>query len=93
MVEAALDAEMREHLGYGKDDPAGYSRDNKRNATCAETVLTEIGTVDINEPSDQDSRSRSPRWPIGCRGQACSSSSASKRAAKIGSSAGQPWRC
>ena len=30
-------------------------------------------------------KSRPPRWPIGCRGQAYSSSSASKRAVKIGS--------
>ena len=30
-------------------------------------------------------QSRPPRWPTGCRGQACSSSSAGKRAARIGS--------
>ena len=30
-------------------------------------------------------RSRPPRWPTGCRGQACSSSSTSKKTARIGS--------
>ncbi len=44
VLETALDAEMSEHLGYEKHDPAGHNSGNSRNGTRAKTVLTEIGT-------------------------------------------------
>lgn len=42
VLETALDAEMAEHLGYDKHDPAGRGSGNSRNGTRAKTVLTEI---------------------------------------------------
>jgi putative transposase len=52
VLETALDAEMVEHLGYEKHDPAGHNSGNSRNGTRAKTVLTEIGPVEIEVPRD-----------------------------------------
>lgn len=52
VLETALDAEMSEHLGYDKHDPAGRNSGNSRNGTRAKTVLTEIGPVEIEVPRD-----------------------------------------
>lgn len=40
VLERALDAEMTEHLGYEKHDPAGRGSGNSRNGTSPKTVLT-----------------------------------------------------
>lgn len=55
VLETALDAEMAEHLGYEKHDPAGRGSGNSRNGTRSKTVLTEIGPVEIEVPRDTDS--------------------------------------
>jgi putative transposase len=55
VLETALDAEMAEHLGYDKHDPAGRGSGNSRNGTRAKTVLTEIGPVEIEVPRDTNS--------------------------------------
>jgi transposase-like protein len=55
VLETALEAEMSEHLGYDKHDPAGRTGGNSRNGTRAKTVLTEIGPVTIEVPRDTDS--------------------------------------
>lgn len=52
VLETALDAEMSEHPGYDKHDPAGRGSGNSRNGTRAKTVLTEIGPVEIEVPRD-----------------------------------------
>jgi transposase-like protein len=52
VLETALDAEMTEHLGYDKHDPAGRGSGNSRNGVRSKTVLTEIGPVDIDVPRD-----------------------------------------
>ena len=52
VLETALDAEMAEHLGYDKHDPAGRGSGNSRNGTRTRTVLTEIGPVEIDVPRD-----------------------------------------
>jgi putative transposase len=57
VLETALDAEMSEHLGYEKHDPAGRGSGNSRNGTRAKTVLTEIGPVEIEVPRDTESTS------------------------------------
>jgi transposase-like protein len=55
VIEAALDEEMAEHLGYDKHDPMGRNRGNSRNGTRAKTVLTEAaGQVEIEVPRDRD---------------------------------------
>ena len=53
-LEAALEAEMDEHLGYDKHDPAGRNGGNSRNGRRGKTLLTEVGPVDITVPRDRD---------------------------------------
>ena len=54
VLETALEAEMAEHVGYDKHDPAGRNGQNSRNGTRAKTVLTEVGPVEIEVPRDRD---------------------------------------
>jgi transposase-like protein len=54
VLETALDAEMSEHLGYDRHDPAGRNGGNSRNGTRAKTVLTEVGPVEIEVPRDRE---------------------------------------
>lgn len=51
VLEAALQAEMTDHLGY----PPGGARagDNARNGTFAKTILTEVGPVQVQVPRDR----------------------------------------
>jgi transposase-like protein len=53
VLQAALDAEMTDHLGYEKGDRAGRGSGNHRNGTSAKTVLTEIGPVPLDVPRDR----------------------------------------
>lgn len=53
-LEAVLDAEMDEHLGYGKHDPTGRDGGNSRNGKRSKTLLTEVGPVGIEVPRDRD---------------------------------------
>ncbi len=41
VLEAALNEEMTEHLGYEKHEPAGAGTGDIRNGTQANTVLTD----------------------------------------------------
>jgi transposase-like protein len=54
LLEAALDGEITDHLGYGKHDPAGRDGGNSRNGARAKTVLTDVGPVQISVPRDRD---------------------------------------
>jgi putative transposase len=54
VIETALEAELSEHLGYDKHDPAGRNRANSRNGTPTKTVLTEIGPVEVEVPRDRE---------------------------------------
>ena len=47
VLERALAEEMTGYLGYEKHDPAGRGSGNSRNGTTPETVLTEVGAVDL----------------------------------------------
>lgn len=55
VVESALEGEMDDHLGYGKNDPAGRGSGNSRNGRRAKTVLTEAGPVELDVPRDRES--------------------------------------
>jgi transposase-like protein len=62
VLETALGEEMSAHLGYDKHDPVGRNGGNSRNGTRAETVLTEIGLVEVEVPRDRAGPDRgSPR--------------------------------
>ena len=53
VMEASLEAEMTEHVGYEPYDPAGHHSGNSRNGTRAKTVITDIGPVTIEVPRDR----------------------------------------
>jgi putative transposase len=55
VLEAGLEAELTEHLGYGKHAVEGRDGGNSRNGTRSKTVLTEVGPVELNVPRDRDS--------------------------------------
>lgn len=55
IVEAALDEELSEHLGYDKHDPVGRGSGNSRNGTRSKTLLTDnVGAVEIQVPRDRN---------------------------------------
>jgi Transposase, Mutator family len=54
VIEAAMDGEITDHLGYEKHDPAGKDGGNSRNGTRAKTVLTDVGPVEISVPRDRE---------------------------------------
>jgi len=55
VIEAALEEEMTEHVGYDKHAAEGRNGANSRNGTRVKTVLTDnAGPVDIEVPRDRD---------------------------------------
>lgn len=55
VIEAGLEGEMDDHLGYGRHDPAGRNGGNSRNGCRTKTLLTEAGPIEIAVPRDRDS--------------------------------------
>jgi transposase-like protein len=56
VLEAALNEEMTEHLGYEKHDPPEAGSGNVRNGTRTKTVLTDTtGPVELDVPRDRAS--------------------------------------
>ncbi|HEY5988957.1 MAG TPA: IS256 family transposase [Streptosporangiaceae bacterium] len=53
VLERGLQAELTEHLGYGKHDPAGNGSGNSRNGATPKTVQTEVGPIDVKVPRDR----------------------------------------
>ncbi len=53
VLEAMLEGEMTDHVGYAPYDRAGHHSGNSRNGTRAKTVLTEIGPINIEVPRDR----------------------------------------
>jgi transposase-like protein len=53
VLEAGLEAELTEHVGYEPYDPAGHHSGNSRNGVRSKTVLTDIGPVQIDVPRDR----------------------------------------
>ncbi len=47
LVERAMKAEMTEHLGYDKHDPAGKKSGNSRNGNSKKTIKGEFGNLEI----------------------------------------------
>ena len=54
LVERALGAELSEHLGYEKGDPAGRGSGNSRNGHSGKTVLSDDGELDLAVPRDRN---------------------------------------
>ena len=53
ILERAMNAEVAEHLGYERHDPAGYNSGNSRNGTSAKTVKGEFGEIVVETPRDR----------------------------------------
>ena len=54
LVERALEAEMAEHLGHGKNEPVANPRGNTRNGKSKKTLKGEFGELPIDIPRDRD---------------------------------------
>src|SRR3954462_13821612 len=50
LIERALGAELSDHLGYERGDPAGRGSGNSRNGTRGKKTLTEGGETDMPAP-------------------------------------------
>lgn len=56
IVEKAMNAEMKDHLGYEINNPDGNNTGNSRNGTSKKTILTEIGDIDLSIPRDRNGK-------------------------------------
>lgn len=54
VLERAMDVELTDHLGYERGDPGGRGSGNSRNGTSDKTVLTDVGSVDLEIPRDRN---------------------------------------
>src|SRR5258708_10092987 len=54
VIERALGAELDDHLGYVKGDPAGNGSGNSRNGSYDKTVTTAAGPVRGGVPRDRN---------------------------------------
>lgn len=54
LLERAMQAEITEHLGYGKHDPAGHNSGNSRNGTTTKTLKGDFGEVPLETPRDRN---------------------------------------
>jgi putative transposase len=55
VLERGLQAELTDHLGYEKGDPAGRGSPNSRNGNTPKTLSTEVGDVALAVPRDRNS--------------------------------------
>src|SRR5258706_10253311 len=54
VLERALGAEVDDHLGYVRGDPAGNGSGNSRNGSYGKTVTTAAGPVRVGVPRDRN---------------------------------------
>src|ERR1700721_2199452 len=53
ILERALAAELTDHLGYEKHDPAGHHRGNTRNGKSQKTSKGDFGELELEPPRDR----------------------------------------
>jgi putative transposase len=53
VLERGLQAELSEHLGYERGDPAGRGSPNSRNGTTPKTLASEVGDFRLEGPRDR----------------------------------------
>lgn len=66
-LERGLKAELTDHLGYEKGDPAGRELPNSRNGSTPKTVQTQAGPVELRVPRDRDGSFTPQLVPRGSR--------------------------
>lgn len=54
LLERAMSAELTEHVGYGKHDPAGKNSGNSRNGSSAKTMKGSFGRLPLEIPRDRN---------------------------------------
>ena len=54
LLERAMRAELTEHLGYEKHDPAGHNSGNSRNGVTTKTLKGDFGEMALETPRDRD---------------------------------------
>jgi putative transposase len=67
VLEKGLQAELADHLGYDKGDPAGRGSPNSRNGSTPKMLSTEVGNVDLATPRDRNSSFEPRLVPKGSR--------------------------
>ena len=67
VLEKGLQAELADHLGYDKGDPAGRGSPNSRNGSTPKTLSTEVGNINLATPRDRDSSFEPRLVPKGAR--------------------------
>jgi putative transposase len=66
-VEAALQVEMTDHLGYDKHSAQGRGSGNSRNGLTGKTVQTTAGPIDVEVPRDRNGSFDQVTVPKGTR--------------------------
>jgi putative transposase len=54
VLEAGLQAELTDHLGYERHDRAGYGSGNSRNGSTTKRLDTEVGDLELATPRDRN---------------------------------------
>jgi putative transposase len=54
LLERAMHAELTEHVGYAKHDPAGNNSGNSRNGTSKKKLKGDFGEIDLETPRDRN---------------------------------------
>jgi putative transposase len=54
VLEAGLQAELTDHLGYEKHDRAGDGSGNSRNGSTPKRLQTDVGDIDLATPRDRN---------------------------------------
>jgi putative transposase len=67
VLERGLQAELTDHLGYEKGDPAGRGSSNSRNGTSPKTLGSEVGEVPLAVPRDRNGSFEPRLVPKGSR--------------------------
>ena len=60
LLERVMQAELTDHLGYGKHDSAGYNSGNSRNGKTRKRLKGDFGEIELESPRD-----RNPSSPSG----------------------------
>ncbi len=67
VLERGLAAELTDHVGYEKGDPAGRGSSNSRNGTTPKTLVSEVGPVPLAVPRDRNGTFEPRLVPKGSR--------------------------
>src|SRR5579871_598463 len=54
LLERAMNAELTEHLGYEKHDPAGHNSGNSRNGSSRKKLIGDFGELEVETPRDRN---------------------------------------